>query len=216
MIRAHLNEMAIEEVANATTHGFGLVLSVVGFVVLLILAISYGDGWFVAGSVVYGASLVVLYAASTVYHTVIHVRIKRYLQLLDHCCIYLLIAGTYTPFLLTVLRGTFGESVLAFIWALAAIGIALKLVFRDRMNILGIVLYLAMGWIGVFAIKPMYDAIGLVPLILVVGGGVSYTLGMIFFGWHRIRHHHAIFHVFVLAGSILHYAAIVGYLIPKG
>jgi hemolysin III len=216
MIRAHLNEMAIEEVANATTHGFGLVLSVVGFVVLLILAISYGDGWFVAGSVVYGTSLVVLYAASTVYHTVIHVRTKRYLQLLDHCCIYLLIAGTYTPFLLTVLRGTFGESVLAFIWALAAIGIALKLVFRDRMNVLGIVLYLAMGWIGVFAIKPMYDAMGLVPLILVLGGGVSYTLGMIFFGWHRIRHHHAIFHVFVLAGSILHYAAIVGFLIPRG
>jgi len=215
MIRAHLSEMAVEEVANATTHGFGLVLSVIGFAVLLTLAILSGDSWFVVSSVVYGTSLVVLYAASTIYHTVIHERTKRYLQLLDHCCIYLLIAGTYTPFLLTVLRGTLGESALAFIWTIAVVGITLKLIFRDRFNILGIVLYLLMGWIGVFAIKPMYEALGLAPLILIIGGGLSYTLGMIFFGWHRIRHHHAIFHVFVLGGSILHYAAIVGYLIPK-
>lgn len=215
MIRAHLSEMAVEEVANATTHGFGLVLSVIGFAVLLTLALLNGDRWFTLSSIVYGTSLVVLYAASTVYHTVIHARIKRYLQLLDHCCIYLLIAGTYTPFLLTVVRGTFGASILALIWALAVVGIALKLIFRDRLNILGIVLYLLMGWIGVVAIKPMYEALGLAPLILILAGGVSYTLGMIFFGWHRIRHHHAIFHVFVLGGSILHYAAIVGYLIPK-
>src|SRR5689334_17592510 len=106
MIRAHISEMAVEEVANATTHGLGLVLSVIGFVVLLAIAVTNGDRWFLIGAVVYGASLVTLYAASTIYHTVIHVRIKRYLQLLDHCCIYLLIAGTYTPFLLTVLRGT--------------------------------------------------------------------------------------------------------------
>jgi hemolysin III len=108
-----------------------------------------------------------------------------------------------------------GDSVLAFIWTLAIVGITLKLIFRDRFNILGIVLYLLMGWVGVVAIKPMYEVLGLTPLILILGGGVSYTMGMIFFGWHRIRHHHAIFHVFVLGGSILHYAAIVGYLIPK-
>jgi len=215
MIRAHISEMAVEEVANATTHGFGLILSVVGFAVLLTLAVINGDRWVVTGSVVYGASLITLYAASTIYHTVIHVRIKRYLQLLDHCCIYLLIAGTYTPFLLTILRGTFGDSILAFIWGLAALGITLKLVFRDRFNILGIVLYLLMGWVGVVTVKPVYEAIGLAPLILVLGGGVSYTMGMIFFGWHRIKHHHAIFHLFVLGGSILHYAAIVGYLVPR-
>jgi hemolysin III len=215
MIRAHISEMAVEEVANAITHGVGLVLSVIGFAVLLAVALTNGDRWLLTGSIVYGASLITLYAASTIYHTIIHARTKRYLQLLDHCCIYLLIAGTYTPFLLTVLRGTFGDSVLAFIWGLAAVGITLKLIFRDRFNILGIVLYLLMGWLGVIAMKPVYDALGLVPLLLVIGGGVSYTLGMIFFGWHRIRHHHAIFHVFVLGGSILHYAAIVGYLVPR-
>jgi hemolysin III len=215
MIRAHLSEMAVEEVANATTHGFGLVLSVVGSAVLLTLAILNGDPWFLISSIVYGTSLVVLYAASTIYHTAIHSARKRTLQLLDHCAIYLLIAGTYTPFLLTVLRTTLGDSVLAFIWTLAIVGITLKLIFRDRFNILGIVLYLLMGWVGVVAIKPMYEVLGLTPLILILGGGVSYTMGMIFFGWHRIRHHHAIFHVFVLGGSILHYAAIVGYLIPK-
>ncbi len=214
MIRAHLSEMTIEEVANAITHGFGLALSVVGFAVLVILAVLSGDGWFLTGSIVYGVSLVVLYAASTSYHTVIHSKRKRMLQLLDHCCIYLLIAGTYTPFILMVLRNMLGGSMLGFVWLLALIGITVKLIFRDRFKAFGIVLYLLMGWAGIVGIKPIYEALGLVPMALVLGGGVSYTLGMIFFGWHGLKHHHAIFHVFVLCGSILHYAAIVGYLAP--
>lgn len=215
MIRAHISEMTIEEVANAITHGLGLALSVVGFAVLVTLAFLSGDGWFLTGSIVYGISLVVLYAASTSYHTVIHSRRKRILRLLDHCCIYLLIAGTYTPFVLMVLRNILGGSILAVVWGLAVIGITMKLVFRERFGAFGIVLYLLMGWAGIVGLKPLYEALGLVPLILVLGGGISYTMGMIFFGWHRIRHHHAIFHVFVLGGSILHYAVIVGYLLPK-
>lgn len=215
MIRAHISEMAIEEVANALTHGVGLLLSVVGFVVLIVWALLYGDGWHIAGSLVYGTSLVILYAASTFYHTVINLHRKRMLRLADHCGIYLLIAGTYTPFLLTVLRQEGGWAMLAFVWGFAAVGIALKLIFRDRVNALGIVLYLLMGWVGILGMKPLYEALGFVPIFLIAAGGISYTLGMIFFGWHRIRHHHAIFHVFVLGGSILHYAAIVGYLIPR-
>lgn len=207
--------MAIEEVANVLTHGVGLVMAVLGFVVLLVLSISNGDAWQIAGSVVYGLSLIILYAASTIYHTVIERRKKRALQLLDHCCIYLLIAGTYTPFFLTVLREAGGWAMLAFVWGFAVLGITLKIVFRDRLNALGIAFYLLMGWVGVFAVKPMYDALGMTPIILIIGGGLSYTAGMIFFGWHRIKHHHAIFHLFVLGGSILHYAAIVGYLIPR-
>jgi len=104
---------------------------------------------------------------------------------------------------------------LAFVWGFALMGIVLKVIFRDRVNAISIVFYLLMGWVGILAVKPMYDALGLAPLLLIIGGGLSYTAGMIFFGWHSIRHHHAIFHVFVLGGSILHYAAIVGYLMPR-
>jgi len=214
VIRAHINEMTVEEVANVVTHGAGLVLSIFGSVVLLALSVAHGDRWHIAASTIYGSSLVTLYAASTVYHTVISPAKKRVFQLLDHSCIYLLIAGTYTPFLMTLLRNDGGSGLLAFVWGFAAIGITLKLIFRERFDAVGIVLYLLMGWAGIVLIKPVYDGLGVVALALVIGGGISYTLGMIFFGWHRIKHHHAIFHIFVLGGSILHYAAILGYLLP--
>ncbi|HEV7700569.1 MAG TPA: hemolysin III family protein, partial [Pyrinomonadaceae bacterium] len=148
------------------------------------------------------------------YHTSVTPHRKRFLQLLDHCCIYLLIAGTYTPFLLTVLRELGGWTALIIVWSFAVVGILLKVFFRDRLNALGIVFYLLMGWAGVLGIVPIYYALGPVATALVAGGGISYTLGMIFFGWHSIKHNHAIFHVFVLGGSILHYIAIVGYLMP--
>jgi hemolysin III len=214
MIAAHLKQLTVEEVANTLTHGAGLVLSVVGFFVLATLAIIYGDGWHIASSVVYGASLVILYAASTFYHSAVTPHRKSLLQLVDHCCIYLLIAGSYTPFLLVVLRSSFGLGMLAVVWAIAAFGIAMKIIFRERFNAVGIAMYLIMGWLGVIAVQPLYFALGLVPLILVVAGGVSYTLGMIFFGWKSLKHHHAIFHIFVLMGSIFHYAAVVLYVVP--
>jgi len=214
MIRARLNAMTVEEVANTLTHGLGLALSLVGFCVLFALAVYRGDVWHIASSVVYGISLVVLYSASTIYHSTITPRRKEVLQLVDHCCIYLLIAGSYTPFLLTVLREGIGPGLLIFVWTVAAGGIALKLMFRRRLQGLGIGLYLVLGWVGVFAVQPLFTALGLVPLLLILAGGISYTCGMIFFGWKAIRHHHAIFHVFVLGGSILHYFAIVLYVVP--
>lgn len=213
MITAKLRSLSVEELANSLTHGFGLILSVAGFIFLTVLAIVNGDGWHIASSIIYGSSLVILYAASTIYHTATDLVWKRRLQILDHCCIYLLIAGSYTPFVLILLRNQLGAGILAVVWAVAVFGIAMKLIFRTRFSAIGIALYLIMGWIGVIAVQPLYLALGAAPLALVVGGGLSYTAGMIFFGWHGLRHHHAIFHVFVLTGSILHFVAVAFYVL---
>jgi len=213
MIIARLKDLSVEEVANSLTHGFGLVLSIAGFIFLLALAIIKGDGWHIAASVVYGLSLVILYAASTFYHGAVAPELKHKLQLVDHCCIYLLIAGSYTPFLLVVLRDSFGFAMLAFVWAFALFGIAMKVIFRGRFNAAGVVSYLVMGWIGLIAVQPLYLALGWVPLLLVVAGGLSYSIGVIFFGWHSIKHHHAIWHGFVLGGSFFHFLAIALYVL---
>jgi hemolysin III len=188
-------------------------LSIAGLICLVMLAFMRGDGWHIASSVIYGLSLVILYAASTIYHTVTEPRLKRRLQVLDHCCIYLLIAGSYTPFALVVLRNGLGFGLLAVVWAAAFFGITIKVLFRGRFSAVGIALYIIMGWIGVIAVQPLYLALGLAPLTLVVAGGLSYTAGLIFFGWHGLKHHHAIFHVFVLAGSVLHFFAVAIYVL---
>jgi hemolysin III len=213
MLIAKLRTLSVEELANSLTHGFGLILSIAGFVFLTILAIINSDGWHIASSIIYGSSLVILYAASTIYHTATDLLWKRRLQVLDHCCIYLLIAGSYTPFVLILLRNEFGAGILTVVWATALFGITMKLIFRSRFSAIGIARYRIMGWIGVIAVQPLYLALGAAPLALVVAGGLSYTAGMIFFGWHGLRHHHAIFHVFVLAGSILHFVAVAFYVL---
>ncbi|MDM7923595.1 MAG: hemolysin III family protein [Pyrinomonadaceae bacterium] len=208
MIAVRFKDLSVEEVANFLTHGFGLVLSVAGFVFLFTLAIVKGDGWHIASSIVYGLSLIILYAASTFYHGAVDPVLKHKLQLVDHCCIYLLIAGSYTPFLLVVMRDSFGFALLAFVWAFAVFGIAMKVIFRGHFNAAGVVSYLVMGWIGLIAVQPLYMALGWGPLLLIIAGGLSYSIGVIFFGWHSIRHHHAIWHGFVLGGSIFHFLAI--------
>ncbi|HEY0429318.1 MAG TPA: hemolysin III family protein [Pyrinomonadaceae bacterium] len=205
---------SVEEIANTITHGFGLVLSLVGFVFLVAMASVRGDVWNIASSVVYGLSLVILYGASTLYHGATEPKFKRILQVVDHCCIYLLIAGTYTPFTLVVLRGTFGQSLFAFVWLFAIACILLKIFFGSRFMVVSVISYLVMGWIGIIAVGPLHAALGLVPIALVVAGGIAYTLGVIFFAWESIRHHHAIWHIFVLAGSIFHFLAIAIYVIP--
>ena len=204
---------ASEELANSLTHGFGLALSIVGFAVLLVLAGLRGDAISITGCVVYGLSLVILYAASTMYHSATAPELKEILRVLDHCGIYLLIAGSYTPFGLLILKGPLGQNLLIGIWAFAIIGILLKLVMRDRFIAVSVVSYVIMGWIGVFAIQPLLEAIGVIPIVLIVAGGIAYSVGVIFFAWHRLPHNHAIFHVFVLAGSMLHYAAVVLYVV---
>lgn len=209
-----LTASPIEEIANTVTHGFGLVLSIAGFIVLILLASAAGDFWQMTSSLVYGSSLVVLYAASTFYHGATSPKLKQTLQIVDHCCIYLLIAGSYTPITLIVLRGSFGQSLFAFVWAFAAAGILLKVFFGKRFMIASVFSYLLMGWIGVVFIPPVFAALGLMPIALIVAGGIAYSLGVIFFAWKRFRHHHAIWHLFVLAGSIFHFLAIAIYVIP--
>lgn len=214
MIKTRLNELSVEELANTITHGLGLVLSVVGFIVLAVLAGLRGDPWHILSSVVYGASLVILYTASTVYHGTTSPILKKKLQIVDHCCIYLLIAGSYTPFGLVILSGSTGPLLLAGIWAFAVVGIVLKLIFGDRYPAITVTSYVIMGWLGIFAVQPIFNSLGAMPVALAIAGGIAYSLGVVFFPWKSIRHHHAIFHVFVLAGSILHYAAVVLYVVP--
>jgi hemolysin III len=204
----------VEEIANTITHGFGLILSIVGFVFLLVMVSVQGDAWNVASSVVYGLSLVILYAASTFYHGSTSPELKRKLQIVDHCCIYLLIAGTYTPFTLVVLRNTIGQSLFAFVWLFAVFGISLKIFFGKKFPVLSVLSYLVMGWIAVFAVKPLFEALGFMPIALVVAGGAAYTIGVVFFAWESIKHHHAIWHIFVLTGSVLHFLAIAIYVVP--
>lgn len=213
-IKARFEKLPVEEVANTITHGVGLLLSVAGFSALVVLAGFRGDGMLIAACVVYGISLIVLYTASTVYHATTSVRLKQRLRVVDHCCIYLLIAGSYTPFGLVIVNASWGTGLLVAIWIFAFFGIAAKLLFRERFNAVSVVSYLVMGWLGVLAVQPILEAIGLAPVLLAVAGGLSYSLGVIFFAWHRIPHNHAIFHVFVLAGSILHYIAVVLYVVP--
>lgn len=214
MIKAKLSILPIEELANTITHGFGLFLSVIGFVTLVVLASLNGDKWSMLSCVVYGLSLVVLYAASTFYHSTTSHRAKKNLQVVDHCCIYLLIAGSYTPFGMVIIGDSFGRSLMAGIWAFAIIGILIKLFIRDRYPAINVISYLLMGWLGVFAVEPLFHALGLIPVALTIAGGIAYSLGVIFFPWTSIKHHHAIFHVFILLGSIIHYAVIVLYVVP--
>jgi len=210
-----LQHLSVEEVANTITHGAGLVLSIIGFVVLLAIAVLRGEVLSIVAVIIYGLSLVTLYGASTVYHSTTSPTMKRRMQVADHCGIYLLIAGTYTPFGMIVLKGPLGQWLLIALWSLAFAGVIAKLILHDRFPAISVVSYLVMGWLGVVAVRPLFEAIGMAPLILVIAGGVAYSLGVVFFAWTSIHHHHAIFHVFVLAGSILHYLAIVLYVLPR-
>ena len=214
VLRRQFQHLSVEEFANTITHGFGLVLSVIGFFILVVMSGIRGDTVSIIGCVIYGMSLVILYAASTMYHSTAAPKLKERLQIADHCGIYLLIAGSYTPFGLIILKGTFGQSLLIVIWVFAGFGILARLIFRDRFPAVSVISYLVMGWIGVFGLRPLFDAVGATAIALLVAGGVAYSLGVIFFAWHRIPHNHAIFHVFILAGSILHYAAVVLYVVP--
>lgn len=214
MLKDKLNKLSIEEVANTLTHGFGLVLSLIGLVLLVYLASIHGDFWHILSSVVYGLSLVILYSASTFYHGASSPKLKQRLQLVDHCCIYLLIAGSYTPFTLIALRGTFGTSLFIFVWIFAIVGITIKVFFQQRFRAASVISYLVMGWIGIIAAEPLFTKLGFAPLALVIAGGLTYTIGTIFFGWESLKHHHAIWHLFVLGGSICHFLAISIYVIP--
>ncbi len=207
-------ETVAEEIANGVTHGVGLLLSIAGLAVLAGCASAFGDAWHVVSCSVYGATGVLMYAASTLYHSIPVPRARAVLRVLDHCAIFLLIAGTYTPFALVNLRGPWGWSILVAVWGLAALGIAARARRSRRSRLLATALYLGMGWAVVVAIRPLLHSVAPGGLLLLAGGGLAYTAGTVFYLWRGLRFHHAIWHLFVLAGSGLHFFAVLFYVIP--
>ena len=203
----HLHQIR-DEIANALTHGLGAAAALAGGAVLITLAAIHGDGWQLAGAIVFGITLLLLYTASTLYHAIQHPIAKGRLKVFDHCAIYLLIAGTYTPITLVGLREHGGWWLFAAIWTLAAIGVVFKLYTAGKYKKTSTLIYVLMGWIAVVAIKPMTEQLSTWALVWIFSGGVAYTAGTLFYMSRRIRYTHTIWHGFVLAGSALHFAAV--------
>ena len=204
-----------EEIAHGVSHGVGIVLAIVGLAVLVAHSALHGDPWRVTSAAIFGATLILLYTASTLYHSIPIPRAKRVLRVLDHSAIYLLIAGTYTPFTLVSLRGPWGWTLFAVVWLGAVGGILFKAFALGRARIFSVLLYLALGWCVILAYSPLEQRLAPGGLTLLVAGGVCYTLGLVFFAWHRLRFHHFIWHLFVLAGSRCHDFAVRFYVILR-
>lgn len=200
-----------EEVANSISHGLGLVLAIVAAPILVLAAVRAGNVPFIVGVSVFGGTMVLLYLASTLYHSLTHEAAKNICRLFDHTAIFLLIAGTYTPFSLGVLRGPWGWSMLAVVWTLAIVGITLKINKRTRHSRISIVLYVIMGWLAVVAVKPIVMLIPVPGILLILAGGIAYTGGLAFFASERIRYNHFIWHLFVIAGTTCHFFAVLWY-----
>jgi hemolysin III len=202
------------EFINCLTHGLGLALSLSAVPLLIILATSHGTAWHIVGVSVYGATLIALYAASTIYHGCRTDRLRRIFRALDHSSIYLLIAGTYTPFALVNLRGPWGWTLLGLVWGIAIFGITWKIVATTRWPAVSIASYLLMGWLVLIAVKPLVASVQFGGIAWLLAGGLAYTLGTIFLGWKKLPYHHAVWHVMVIAGSVCHYFAIAKYVVP--
>lgn len=204
----------LEEKINVISHAFGLGLSVVGLFLLILRAGEFRDPWVLGSFVVFGLTMILLYAASTFYHNSRRREIRYRLKILDHAAIYFLIAGTYTPFALVTLRGTVGWIIFGVVWSLAFLGAILKLFFTGKFKILSTVMYVLMGWIIIFAIKPLIDNLSINGLLWLFAGGVSYMIGAALYSINRIKFNHAIFHFFVLLGTFCHFMAIYLYVRP--
>lgn len=205
----------LEEKLNVLSHGFGFVLSILGLVLLILRADELGETVHLVSFSIFGASMILLYAASTLYHSATTKNWRNRLNILDHASIYVLIAGTYTPFALVTLQGWVGWTIFGVVWGIALTGIILKLFYAGRYQTISTIMYVVMGWIIVFAIKPLYQNLSTEGLWLLIGGGISYTIGAVLFSLDRIRFNHAIFHVFVLLGSFCHYLSIYFYVLPE-
>jgi hemolysin III len=203
-----------EEIANAVSHGVGLLASIAALPILVLAAATRGDAPLVVACTIFAASLILLYAASTLYHAIPHPRAKRALRVVDHTAIYLLIAGSYTPFALGVLRGVWGWSLLGVVWVLALSGILFKTTLGFRFPRLSTLLYLLMGWLAVVAARPLYLNLPAAGLAWLVAGGLLYTGGVFFYRWERLRYGHLVWHLFVLAGSACHFWAVLRYALP--
>lgn len=203
-----------EEKLNVISHAFGLILSVIALVLLVVFASLEGSAWHIVSFSIYGASLIVLYAASTFYHNSKTPKLRYRLNIFDHASIYVLIAGTYTPFTLVVLDGWVGWTIFGVSWGLALTGVILKLFFIGKYDKISTIAYVLMGWLIVFAIKPLVQNLPLEGLLWLLGGGISYTVGAILYSIKSIKYNHAIFHIFVLLGSFCHFIAVFFYVLP--
>ena len=203
-----------EEKLNVISHAFGLLLSVVALILLVVKASIYGNVWHIVSFSIYGTSLIVLYAASTFYHASTTPKIRHRLNIFDHTSIYILIAGTYTPFTLVVLNGWVGWTIFGISWGIALIGVILKLFFTGRYDKISTIAYVLMGWVIVFAIKPLIGNLSTEGLIWLLAGGIFYTIGAVLFSIPKIKYNHAIFHIFVLLGSFSHFMAVYFYVLP--
>lgn len=200
---------AAEEIANGITHGLGVLLSIVGLVALVTTAAFEGDVWQIVSFSIFGSTLIILYLASTLYHSISNPSLKIGLKIFDHSAIFLLIAGTYTPFLLIHLRSTLGWSLLAIIWTLAAVGIAIKLFCIQRSEKFSLGLYLFMGWLCIVAIHELTRTLPSASISFLVVGGIFYTAGVVFYAWDKLPYNHAVWHLFVLGGSISHFVSVL-------
>ena len=203
-----------EELANAVTHGIGAILGIAALIALVLLALTHDDPVRLAAAITYGVSLILLYLASTLYHSVPGKRAKVLLQKLDHAAIYVLIAGTYTPVLLISMKGAWGYTLMVVVWSIAVFGVFFKFFMHDRFEKLSLFTYIAMGWIIVLAVSELLISVPPGGLLFLLAGGLAYTLGTIFYANNRIPYNHAIWHLFVLAGSVFHFIAIFYYVMP--
>lgn len=200
-----------EELANSVSHGLGVIASIIGLIFLLRPFGERLSGAELASYVVYGSSLILLFLASSLYHGVQSEKLKRLFKLLDHCAIYLLIAGSYTPLLLLTVQGTLADVVLCLIWAIATAGILFKVKFGSRFEKLSLMTYLAMGWLAIFLIYELWQKLATGGFVLLVAGGLTYSLGTLFFSNNKIPYNHAIWHLFVLGGAVCHYFMVLFY-----
>jgi hemolysin III len=199
--------------ANAITHGVGAVFALVGAVYLIVVS-TRGDAWLVVSCSIYGGTLILVYLCSTLYHSLVRTRARHVFHVLDHSAIYFLIAGTYTPFMLVSMRGRVGWTLLGLVWALAIGGVIFKSLAVGRFPAASATVYLLMGWCIVFGLKPLLHAVSLHGMMWLAAGGLAYTLGILFFANDRLRYFHALWHVFVMGGSVAHYFAVLLYVVP--
>ncbi len=203
-----------EQIFSAASHGLGFLLAIAGMVFLIVAASLQADPYRIVSFSIYGATLTFLMLSSTLYHAISNINVQRIMRRIDHISIFLLIAGTYTPFTLVVLNGPWGWSLFGVVWGIAVLGIVFKVFFTGRFEALSLLLYAVMGWAVIVAIKPLCSALSAGALTLIVTGGVVYSLGIIFYAVEKIRYNHAIWHLFVLAGAACHYCAIAIYILP--
>ena len=203
-----------EEIANAVTHGIGMILSIVGLVLLIVFSALSGSAWHVVSFTIFGVTMVFLYTSSTLLHSLPKGRAKNVFEILDHSSIYFFIAGTYTPFLLVAIRGTLGWTLFGIVWGIAIGGTIFKVFFVKRFVLVSTILYVVMGWLIVFTWPILTEQIARGGMLLLIIGGLFYTLGAIFYVWRLFKYHHMVWHIFVLTGTVLHYFAVLLYVLP--